>query len=108
MFKSLLIHTCTYYAPSTRDRDGNITYNEGVALSNVRLVPVLATMKSDVGETKDDKLTLYVAPFSSTPQIIPEELAKISFKNCDYTIRSVTPCYAKDGDAVDHYEAALV
>lgn len=106
--KRLLIHSCTYAAPNGTDRDGNTTYDEAVTLNNVRIVPVLATAKSDVGETKDDKLTLYYAPFHSTPQIVPAELAQVIWNNKPYTIRSVTPCYTQGGDAVHHYEAALV
>lgn len=106
--KSLLIHTCTYEASAGTDRDGNKTYGEAKQLTNVRLVPVLATAKSDVGETKDDRLTLYYEPFVSQPAIIPEELARVTWNGEAYTIRSVTPCYTQGGDAVHHYEAALV
>ena len=106
--ESLLIHTCTYAAPAGTDRDGNATYSTPATLEHVRIVPVLATAKSDVGETKDDKLTLFYAPFISTPAIIPEELAQITWNGATYTIRSVQPCYTQGGDEVHHYEAALV
>ena len=69
---------------------------------------IAATAKSDVGETKDDRLTLYYDPFVSQPAIIPEELARVTWNGEAYTIRSVTPCYTQGGDAVHHYEAALV
>ena len=45
--KQLLIHSCTYAAPASTDRDGNKTYGTAQTLTNVRLVPVLATAKSD-------------------------------------------------------------
>ena len=106
--ESLLIHSCTYAAPAGTDRDGNATYTEPATLEHVRIVPVLATAKSDVGETKDDKLTLYYAPFISTPAIIPEELARVTWGGKAYTIRSVQPCYTQGGDEVHHYEAALI
>ena len=106
--KNLLIHTCTYEAPATTDRDGNKTYGTAQQLTNVRLVPVLATAKSDVGETKDDRLTLYYQPGVSSPSITPEELARITWNSEVFTIRSVQPCYTQGGDTVHHYEAALV
>ena len=106
--ENLLIHSCGYSTPAEIDRDGNITYSEEVTLQNVRIVPVLATAKSDEGETKDDKLTLYYAPFISTPSIIPEELARVTWNGAAYTIRSVQPCYTQGGDVVHHYEAALI
>ena len=106
--KQLLIHSCTYAAPASTDRDGNKTYGTAQTLTNVRLVPVLATAKSDIGETKDDRLTLYIAPGITSPDVVPEELAQITWKSETYTIRSVQPCYTKGGDTVHHYEAALV
>lgn len=106
--ENLLIHSCTYAAPAGTDRDGNATYTEPATLEHVRIVPVLVTAKSDVGETKDDKLTLYYAPFISTPAIIPEELARVTWGGKAYTIRSVQPCYTQGGDEVHHYEAALI
>lgn len=106
--KNLLIHSCSYSAPAGHDRDGNATYSEAVTLEHIRIVPVLATAKSDVGESKDDKLALYYKPFVSTPAIIPEQLARVTWNGGAYTIRSVTPCYTQNGDAVHHYEAALV
>ena len=106
--KNLLIHTVIYERPTDYDRDGNATFAEPVTLEHVRIVPVLATQKSDVGESKDDKLTLYYAPFVSTPQIIPEELARVTWNGNTFQIRSVTPCYTQGGEIVHHYEAALV
>ena len=106
--KQLLIHSCTYEAPATIDRDGNKTYGTAQSLSYVRFVPVLAAAKSDIGETKDDRLTLYIAPGITSPDVVPEELAKVTWNSEAYTIRSVTPCYTQGGDTVHHYEAALV
>ena len=104
----LLVHTCTYSAPESYDRDGNPTLGEPVTLSHVRLEPVLAAAKSNEGESADDKLTLYYVPFYSTPQIIPEPLSRVTWNGKDYTVRSVQPCYTYGGDTVHHYEAALV
>ena len=106
--ENLLIHTCTYSEPTGYDRDGNETMSEAKTLTNVRLVPVLATAKSDIGETKDDRLTLYYAPGISAPEIVPKEKAQIVWNGGTYTIRSITPCYTQGGDAIHHYEAALV
>lgn len=104
----LLIHTCEYTRPESYDRDGNATLGEPVTLANVRIEPVLATAKNDVGESKNDKLTLYYVPFVSSPQIIPEELAIVTWNGQTFQIRSVSPFYTQGGDAVHHYEAALV
>lgn len=106
--ENLLIHSCTYAAPAGTDRDGNETYGTPATLEHVRIVPVLATAKSDVGETKDDKLTLFYAPGISTPAIVPEELARVTWKGADYTVRSVQPCYTQGGEIIHHYEAALI
>lgn len=106
--KALLIHSCTYEEPATRDRDGNATYGTAKSVSNVRFVPIEATVKSDVGETKDDRVTMYYCPGISTPDFVPKELAKVTFNSEVYTIRSVQPCYTQGGTSVHHYEAALV
>ncbi len=105
---NLLIHSCTYEAPAANDRDGNKTYAEPVTLQRVRVVMELETVRNNEGEAKNDKGTLYYTPFISTPQIIPEELARVTWQGKPYTIRKVYPCYAMAGDAVHHYEAALI
>ena len=105
---NLMIHSCTYEAPATSDRDGNKTYGEPVELQHVRVVMELATVRNNEGEAKNDVGTLYYAPFVSSPQIVPEELARVTWQNKTYTIRKVYPCYTMNGDTVHHYEAALV
>jgi hypothetical protein len=106
--KNLLIHSCKYEARTGTDRDGNETYATAETLEHVRIVPVLATEKSDVGETKDDKLTLYYAPAISTPAIVPEQLARVTWNGEVFTIRSVQPCYTQGGGTIHHYEVALI
>lgn len=105
---NFLIHTCTYEAPANSDRDGNKTYEEAVTLQHVRVVMELATVKNNEGEAKNDVGTLYYAPFTSTPQIIPEELARVTWQGKTYTVRKVYPCYTQNSDVIHHYEAALV
>ena len=105
---NLLVHSCTYEAPATSDRDGNKTYGEPVELQRVRVVMELATVRNNEGEAKNDVGTLYYTPFVSSPQIVPEELARVTWQGHAYTIRKVYPCYTMNGDAVHHYEAALV
>lgn len=105
---SLLIHSCTYAAPAGTDRDGNKTYDAPVELEHVRVVMELATVRTNEGEAKNDVGTLYYTPFESTPQIIPEELALVTWQGKPYTIRKVYPCYTQGGEVVHHYEAALV
>ena len=108
LMNNLLIHSCTYEAPATIDRDGNKTYSDPVELQRVRVVMELATVRNNEGEAKNDVGTLYYMPFVSSPQIVPEELARVTWQNKTYTIRKVYPCYAMKSDAVHHYEAALI
>lgn len=105
---NLMIHSCTYEAPATSDRDGNKIYGEPVELQRVRVVMELATVRNTEGEAKNDVGTLYYAPFISSPKIVPEELARVTWQGHAYTIRKVYPCYTQDGEFVHHYEAALV
>lgn len=104
----LMIHSCTYEAPATSDRDGNKVYGEPLQLEHVRVVMKLATERNAEGEAKNDAGTLYYAPGISTPAVIPEELARVTWRGKAYTVRKVYPCYARDGANVHHYEAALV
>ena len=106
--ENLLIHSCEYEAPAANDRDGNTTYAEPVTLQRVRVVMELATVRNTEGEAKNDVGTLYYTPFKSSPQIVPEELARVTWQGKAYTIRKVYPCYTQDGEFVHHYEAALV
>lgn len=108
LMNNLMIHSCTYEAPATSDRDGNKTYSEPVELQRVRVVMELATVRNNEGEAKNDAGTLYYTPFVSRPQIIPEELARVTWQGKTYTIRKVYPCYTQDGELIHHYEAALV
>ena len=105
---NLMIHSCAYEAPAANDRDGNTTYAEPVTLERVRVVMELAIVRNTEGEAKNDVGTLYYTPFESSPQIIPEGLARVTWQGKTYTIRKVYPCYTMDGDAIHHYEAALV
>ena len=104
----LLIHSCTYAAPTEYDRDGNATLGTAVTLSQVRLEPVTAATRSTEGESANDRLTLFYVPVLSNPQIVPEPLARVTWNSETYTVRSVTPCYTQGTDTVHHYEAALV
>lgn len=104
----LLIHSCTYAAPASYDRDGSPTYDEAVTLAKVRVEPIKASARTAEGEAAADRLTLFYAPFFSTPQVIPEPLAKVTWNGENYTVREVHAFYTTDGNAVHHYEAALV
>ena len=104
----LLIHTAIYQEIGAEDRNGNPTFDEEKTLENVRFVPVLATAKDSQGETANDRLTMFYCPFVSSPQIVPQKLARVTWNGEQYTIRSVTPCYTMGGESVHHYEAALV
>lgn len=108
LMNDLLIHSCTYEAPATNDRDGNKTYGVPIELQRVRIVMELATVRTSEGEAKNDVGTLYYAPFISTPAIIPEELARVTWQGKAYTIRKVYPCCTMIGEVIHHYEVALV
>lgn len=106
--KDLLIHSCTYSTTTETDRDGN-SVTTSVELTGVRLGPVVTGYGiGTAGATAEDKLTLYVMPGVTEPEVTPEEGAKITWLGYSYTIRSVKPCYTSGTDAVHHYEAALV
>ena len=77
-------------------------------MQRVRVVMELATVRNNEGEAKNDVGTLYYTPFISSPQIIPEELARVTWQGKTYTIRKVYPCYTQDSELIHHYEAALV
>lgn len=106
--ENLLIHSCIYELPAEYDRDGDETFLEPLTLEHVRIEAVLATEKTSVGESKNDKLTLYYVPFISRPQIVPAELARITWNGKTFQIRSVTPFYTQNGEVIHHYEAALI
>lgn len=104
----LLIHNCTYSTIAGTDRDGNRIYNEQ-ELQHVRFAPVTTeTASAAAGETKNDRLTLYIDVANTTPAIIPQESARVTWNGEVYTIRAITPRYTMGGDTVHHYEAALV
>lgn len=105
---NLLIHSCTYEQPTGKDRDGNITYGTPQTLEHVRFEAVEATEKSDIGETKDDRLTMFIDCETTAPAVVPAELAKVTWLENVYTIRSVTPRYTRGGVTVHHYEVALI
>ena len=73
----------------------------------VRVVMELATVRNNEGEAKNDVGTLYYTPFVSSPQIIPEELARVTWQGKTYTIRKAYPCYAMKRDAAHNYETEL-
>ena len=104
----LLNQSCTYEAPAGNDRDGNCIYEEAIELQKIRIVTELGAVKNTEGEAKNDVGTLYYKPFTSTPQIRPEALARVTYDGTVYTIRKVYPCYTRNGEVVHHYEAALV
>lgn len=106
--KRLLIHAISYSEPSGYDRDGNAVYTEAQDVQFVRLAPVLAAAKDSAGETKNDKLTVYIDPAITYPAIVPVENARIIWHGAAFTIREVKPCYTQGTEIVHHYEAALI
>lgn len=111
----LLTHECTLRKRTGQDRNRNPTCTETV-LKRVRIGATFQTVRGNVGETKADTLTLIIDAantYSETtegePAIteIPEELDGVEWQGKEYTVRSVTPCYARDAGMPHHWEVTL-
>lgn len=104
----ILIHSATLKKPAGLDRDRNQVYTSTV-LSRIRIAITKQTILTDVGAVKSDAMTLIFDAVNSTPvNTVISEDDVITFSGRDYTVKSVTPCYAKDSDAVHHWECSLV
>jgi hypothetical protein len=110
----LLIHECVLKHKTGLDRNRNPTYSSTV-LKRVRIGATLQIMRGQAGETKADTLTLFIDAVNTqyetpageaTTQTLPEELDVITWNGNDYTVRSITPCYAQ-GATPQHWEVTL-
>lgn len=110
----LLVHSCTMKRQTGIDRNRNPTYSETV-LKRVRIGATFQTVRGNIGETKADTLTLFIdavnTQFETTDgeaaeAVIPAENDAIEWQWQDFTVRSVTPCYAQ-GDTPHHWEVIL-
>ena len=112
--KKLLVHTCTLKKPAGLDRDRNPTFSETV-LKRVRIGATFQTIRGNVGETKADTMTLVIdakntryetAAGEQTAAVIPAENDAIEWQEQNFTVQSVTPCYAQ-GSTPHHWEVTL-
>lgn len=111
----LLIHSCILKHQTGLDRSRNPTYSE-TALTNVRIGGEFRTTRGNIGETKADTLTMFIdaknTAYATTEgekadAVVPVENDSVEWKGKAYTVRSVTPCYALDGETPHHWEVAL-
>lgn len=111
----LLIHSCTLKHQTGLDRSRNPTYSETL-LGNVRIGGEFRTTRGNIGETKADTLTMFIDAKNTTyataegeeaETVIPVENDSVEWNGKSYTVRSVTPCYALDGETPHHWEVTL-
>lgn len=110
----LLVHSCTLKKQAGLDRNRNPTYTETV-LKRVRIGATFQTLRGSIGETKADTMTLIIdakntryetAAGEQTAAVIPAENDAIEWQGQNFTVRSVTPCYAQS-DTPHHWEVTL-
>ena len=110
----LLVHSCTLKKQTGLDRNRNPTYTETV-LKRVRIGATFQTLRGNIGETKADTITLIIdakntcyetAAGEQTAAVIPAENDAIEWQEQNFTVRSVTPCYAQ-GSTPHHWEITL-
>lgn len=110
----LLVHSCTLKKQTGLDRNRNPTYTETV-LKRVRIGATFQTLRGSIGETKADTMTLIIdakntryetAAGEQAAAVIPAENDAIEWQGQNFTVRSVTPCYAQ-GSTPHHWEVTL-
>lgn len=110
----LLVHSCTLKKQAGLDRNRNPTYDETV-LKRVRIGATFQTLRGSIGETKADTMTLIIDAANTqyettagepTAAVIPAENDAIEWQGQNFTVRSITPCYAQ-GNAPHHWEVTL-
>lgn len=110
----LLVHSCTLKKQAGLDRNRNPTYTETV-LKHVRIGATFQVLRGSIGETKADTMMLIIdakntryetAAGEQAAAVIPAENDAIEWQGQNFTVRSVTPCYAQ-GNAPHHWEVTL-
>ena len=101
----LLIHNAVLKHKTGIDRNRNAVYEESL-LEHVRVEPTLAISRGNAGETKADTMTLFIDSVNSV-YVLPSELDCVRWNGRDFTVRSIKPCYAKNGNTPHHWEVAL-
>lgn len=96
------------------DRERNPTYQE-TTIHNVRIAATWGISNDQAGMVRTDTLNLFIDCIYSkyettegveTEAVIPVINDCITWQNKDYTVKSVSPCYA-DSKAIHHYEVTL-
>lgn len=110
----LLVHSCTLKKQAGLDRNRNPTYTETV-LKRVRIGATFQTVRGNTGETKADTMTLFIdaentqfetAEGEPAEAVIPAENDAVEWQGQNFTVRSITPCYAQ-GESPHHWEVTL-
>ena len=103
----ILCHAATLENRTGTDADGVGTYNTAVNLAFIRCEPVKAWSRSNIGEMKDDKLTLFYDCVNSEPvgvEFNPGDM--VTFDGTAYTVR-VCEVYHGEGAEPHHFEVKL-
>lgn len=83
-------------------------YGTDIDLSFVRFEPVRQTALTSLGDSKNDRFTMYYDCINSMPRgTVPKQFDKISFQFMMLTVRYVKPCYG-DRAGVHHYEVNCI
>lgn len=110
----LLVHSCTLKKQTELDRNRNPTYTETV-LKRVRIGATFQVLRGSIGETKADTMTLIIdakntqfetAEGEPAEAVIPAENDAVEWQGQNFTVRSITPCYAQ-GESPHHWEVTL-
>ena len=105
--KRLLIHNCIVQHITGTDRNGEETYTE-TKLDHVRIDTVKGYIQTNPGQTQSDRLVLFIDRLNSSPEgFVPKLLDKIIFNGDIYSIKSVSPKFARSTEP-HHYEVELI
>lgn len=88
--REMLRHSVTFEALTAADADGNGTFATAVTISFVWCEPVKDWLRSNVGEMKDDKLTLFYDCVNSSPAAIAfKQGDRVTFGSDKYLVRTI-------------------
>ena len=88
--REMLHHSATFEALTAADADGNGTFATAATISFVRCEPVKEWLRSNDGETKNDKLTLFYDCVNSNPAAIAfKQGDRVTFNGAAYSVRTI-------------------
>lgn len=105
--RRLLPHKIVWSKLIDVDDWGRTTYEDGVTISYVRHENLKKNLINSLGESKDDKATLFVDARNSEPIVSYSKGDKITFNDNEYTIREIDQLCG-DSEEMHHLEIALV